>query len=59
MASFDRVEIKMLSLILVMGSRQGHLLGESYTGLRLALQIVTCIRGFVPDGVAVKSHINK
>lgn len=59
MAKFVRVEIKMLSLILVTGSRLGHLLGEGCMGQRLDLQIFTCVYGFVPDAIVVKSHIIK
>lgn len=61
MAKFVRVEIKMLSLlvILVMGSGQRHLLGERCMGQRLVLQMFACVYGFVPDAIVVKSHIIK
>ena len=49
----------MLSLIVVMGSGIGHLLREGCMGQRLDLQIFTCIYGFVPDAIVVKSYISK
>lgn len=41
MAKLVRVEIKMLSLIVVVGSGLGHLLGEGCMGQKLDLQIFT------------------
>lgn len=57
MARLVRVEIEMLSLILVMGSGQGYLHRERCVGLRLFFQLFTCVYGYVPDGSCrCKSH---